>query len=171
MSYVNRVVARDPSENVVYIAHISLWSLLPNFMIGVICLLASIFSLMTLESYGMGHLTIPAVAGFALVGFAVLGHAIALFYSTEIAISNKQIITKPGIIARNGTTLLLTKCESCNLKQSVIGRVLNYGSIEVSGAGDTNAVIPGISEPMEFEDAYAEYRRLAVEPLQELTTA
>jgi len=159
MSYVERVVSRDPTENIVYRAFISIWSLLPNFMLGTAFLLASIFSLMKLESFGMGQLAIPATIGFALIGMLVIAHAVAKFYTTEIAITNKHVITKPGIIARNGTQLMLEKCESCTLQQSVLGRILNYGSIVVSGAGDTNAVIPGISSPMTFQDTYAHCSR------------
>lgn len=155
MTYVERIVSRDPDENIVYRAFISIWSLLPNFLLGSAFLVLSIFSLMKLDSLGFGNFTIPAMIGFAVIGALVLAHAVAKFYTTEIAITNKHLITKPGIISRNGTQLMIAKCESCNLKQSVLGRILNYGSIVVSGAGDTNAVIPGISNPLKFQDVYA----------------
>ena len=154
MSYVERIVSRDPDENIVYWAFLSIWSLLPNFILGAACLLLSIVSLLKLEAAGLGQMTLPATFGFGAAGLMILAHAIAKFYTTEMAITNKQLITKPGIIARNGTTLLLARCESCNLKQSVLGRLLNYGSIVVSGAGDTNAVLLGISNPMMFQDTY-----------------
>ena len=114
------------------------------------------------ESFGMGQLMMPATVGFAIIGMLIIAHAVARFYTTEIAITNKHLITKPGIIARNGTQLIIAKCESCNLRQSVLGRILNYGSIVVSGAGDTNAVIPGISNPLKFQDTYAQCYRQAL---------
>lgn len=154
MSYVERVVSRDPDEKIVHWAFISIWSLLPNFLSGIALLVLSILSLKYLGSIGYEQLTIPATIGFAIAGMAILGHAIAKYYTTEIAITNKQLITKPGIISRDGTSLLINKCESCNLKQSFLGIILNYGSIVVSGAGDTNAVIPGISQPLQFQDVY-----------------
>lgn len=155
MSYVERIVSRDPDESIVYWAFLSVWSLLPNFISGAACLLLSIVSLLKLESAGFDQIALPATFGFGTAGLVILVHAIAKFYTTEIAITNKQLITKPGIIARNGTTLLLARCESCNLKQSVVGRLFNYGSIIVSGAGDTNAVMLGISNPMMFQDTYS----------------
>ena len=162
MSYVERIVSRDPDENIVYRAFISIWSLLPNFLLGSVFLLASILSLLKFESFGMGQLMMPATVGFAIIGMLIIAHAVARFYTTEIAITNKHLITKPGIIARNGTQLIIAKCESCNLRQSVLGRILNYGSIVVSGAGDTNAVIPGISNPLKFQDTYAQCYRQAL---------
>lgn len=159
MSYVERVVSRDPDENIVYWAFLSVWSLLPNFTMGAACLLLSFVSLLSLESVGLAQMVLPATFGFGAAGLLILTHAIATFYTTEIAITNKQLITKPGIIARDGTTLLLAKCESCNLKQSILGRLLNYGSVVVSGAGDTNAVMAGISNPMLFQDTYARCRK------------
>ena len=161
MSYVERIVSRDPDENIVYRAFISIWSLLPNFIMGSVCLALSVLSLLKLKDFGLEEMTLPAVAGFAALGFLMFAHAIAKFYSTEIAITNKHLITKPGIVARNGTQLVIARCESCNLQQSVLGRMLNYGSIVVSGAGDTNAIIPKISDPLVFQDIYAQcYRDL-----------
>ena len=52
MSYVERIVSRDPDENIVYRAFISIWSLLPNFLLGSVFLLASILSLLKFESFG-----------------------------------------------------------------------------------------------------------------------
>lgn len=106
-------------------------------------------------------MTLPATFDFGTASLIILVHAMAEFYTTEIAITNKRLITKPGIIARDDTTLLLAKCESCNLKQSVLGRLLNYGFIVVSSAGDTNAVMLGISNPMMFQHTYSQcYKRL-----------
>ena len=34
--------------------------------------------------------------------------------------------------------------------QSILGRILNYGSVVVSGAGAPRAPIPGISAPLNF---------------------
>jgi len=159
MSYVSRIVNRDPDENIIYVAYISIWSLLPNFLLGIAFLIASIISLLTLDTVGMEIITIPATTAMALVGMFVIAHAVAKFYTYEIAITNKHIITKPGIIARNGTQLMIDRCESCNLKQSLLGRLLNYGSLMLSGAGETNAVIPDISNPMEFQDTYYRCKR------------
>lgn len=164
LSYVDRVVSRDPGENVVYWAFISLWSLLPGFLFGTLMLALSVVSLLTFEDFGLEPMSLPACIGFAILGSMILAHTTARYYTTEIAITNKQLITKPGIIARDGTTLLLTKCETCNLKQSILGRLLNYGSIVVSGAGDTNAVMRGISNPMLFQDTYHRCYRQAAEP-------
>lgn len=163
MSYVEQIVRRDPDENIVYWAFISIWSLLPNIVLAIGFFIVSIVSLKNLSAFGYDAITIPATVGFGSVGLVVLIHAGAKYYTTEIAITNKQLITKPGIISRNGTTLMLSKCESCNLKQSVLGRLLNYGSIVVSGAGDTNAVVPGISDPMAFQSTYRDCYRHVTE--------
>jgi hypothetical protein len=52
--------------------------------------------------------------------------------------------------------LNLSKVESIQVHQGLFGRILNYGSLVVSGAGNPQAPIPNIADPMSF-------RRLATE--------
>jgi hypothetical protein len=46
--------------------------------------------------------------------------------------------------------------ESIQVDQSVMGRILDYGTLVISGAGTPQAPIPGISNPIEFRRAFIE---------------
>lgn len=54
---------------------------------------------------------------------------------TEIAITNLRVIYKRGFIKRHTAEINMDKIESVIVTQSILGRMLNYGSIHVRGTG------------------------------------
>ncbi|MDP3088977.1 MAG: PH domain-containing protein [Methylotenera sp.] len=52
--------------------------------------------------------------------------------------------------------LNIAKVESIQVNQGILGRIFNYGTLIVSGAGNPQAPIPGISNPMGFRRAFME---------------
>ncbi len=135
-SYVENVIGNG--EQVEYEAKISIWSFLPLFFLG----------LLFIAFYGLGLI--------------FWGIAIARYMTTELAITNKKIIAKFGFIKRDTIEILLPKIESIQVNQSIVGRMLNYGSIVVSGAGNPQAPIPGISNPILFRKKFMEIQETAV---------
>jgi len=129
-TYVQSVISSG--ERVEYEARISIWSMLPYFIVG----------LLFLPVFGLGLV-------FWLAAFI-------RYKTTELAITNKKIIAKFGFIRRDTIELLLPKVESIQVKQSLLGRMLNYGSIIVSGAGNPQAPVPGIDDPIQFRRTFME---------------
>ena len=74
-------------------------------------------------------------------------------YSTELAVTSKRVIAKFGFIRRNTVELRHDKVESLHVKQGIIGRIFDFGSIVVTGSGGTNAPIPYIANPLKFRSA------------------
>lgn len=112
-SYVESVIGNG--EQIEYQAKISKWALFPLIFLGLILL----------PLYGVGLL------------FWLL--AIIEYKTTELVITNKKIIAKFGFINRRTIELLLPEIESIQINQSIMGRLFNYGSIVVSGAGNPQA--------------------------------
>jgi membrane protein YdbS with pleckstrin-like domain len=129
-SYIDGALIKD--EKVVYTGNISLWSLAPLIIIGSILLVL----------YGAGIILL-------LIAFI-------RYKTTELAITNKRVIAKFGFIARQTIELNINKVESIQVNQSIIGRIFNYGSLSISGAGNPQAPIPGISNPMGFRRVFME---------------
>src|SRR4030043_611880 len=69
---------------------------------------------------------------------------------SEFVITNRRIIIKTGFIARNTFEMNLSKIESVNVDQSVMGRIFNFGSITIIGSGGTRETFHKISKPLEF---------------------
>lgn len=134
-----------PGEQVAYTAKVSLWSLLPLILIGL--------------------LTITF-----LVGILFLLAAAIRYYTTELAITNKRIIAKFGFISRSTIELNLNKAESIQVNQGILGRIFDFGSIIVSGAGAPQAPVPGISQPLEFRRAFLSTQEQIAHPDMRQTT-
>ena len=67
----------------------------------------------------------------------------------KFTLTNKRIILKTGIVQRNSKELMLRKCESINVRQSIMGRILGYGDVIVS-TGEDKDVFKYIKHPMAF---------------------
>ena len=75
---------------------------------------------------------------------------------SEFVITNRRIVIKTGFISRSTFEMNLTKIETVNVDQSVMGRILNYGSITIIGTGGTKEIFHNIARPMEFRKAFQE---------------
>ncbi len=76
--------------------------------------------------------------------------------TSEFAITTKRIIIKERLIARRTLEMNLNKIETVNVDQSILGRILDYGSITVIGTGGTREVFNNIASPMLFRKAFQE---------------
>ena len=128
-SYIDKVLIAG--ERVVYQARLSLWPFAGWILLGVA--------------------TLPVVVGLFILLWVWTRYA-----STELAITNKRIIAKFGFINRSTVELNLSRVESLQVHQSLLGRMFDYGSILVSGAGNPQAPIPGIADPLEFRKRFME---------------
>jgi len=129
-SYVEGALVKD--ETIAHVGHISLWSLSHLIAVGIILL----------PLFGIGLI------------FLVMAYV--KYKTTELAITSKRVIAKFGFIRRRTVELNINKVESIQVDQGILGRIFNYGTLVISGAGDPQAPIPGISEPMAFRRAFIE---------------
>lgn len=76
--------------------------------------------------------------------------ALISFKTSEFGITNKRIIGKIGFIRRNSIEILLSKVEGIQVKQGILGRILGYGSVVITGTGGLKDPFKRISKPLEF---------------------
>ena len=74
------------------------------------------------------------------------------FASTEMAITNRRVVAKIGFIWRRTIEMERQKVESVSVDQSILGRVLDYGTIIVRGTGSTLEPMANIDDPLEFRN-------------------
>jgi uncharacterized membrane protein YdbT with pleckstrin-like domain len=77
-------------------------------------------------------------------------------WQSEFVITNRRIIIKTGFISRKTVEMNLSKIESVNVDQSIVGRILRYGSITIIGTGGTKETFHNIAKPIEFRKAFQE---------------
>ena len=95
-------------------------------------------------------LLIPAFG----VGLLLWLSAWLKYRSTELAVTNKRVITKTGLIQRNTTEMFLEKVESIQVDQGILGRICDFGSITISGTGGDKSPVNNVSQPLEFRRAF-----------------
>lgn len=127
-SYVDEVLIKD--EVVEYRGHLTLW----GFFWWIF------FGLLLLPLFGAGLL-------LWLWAFVV-------YKSTELAVTNKRIIVKSGLIQRNTIEMFLEKVESIQVDQGIFGRLFDFGSITISGTGGDKSPVRNVSKPLEFRKAF-----------------
>lgn len=74
--------------------------------------------------------------------------------TSEFVITNKRIVIKVGLISRRTLELNLSKVESVNVDQSILGRILDYGTIIVIGTGGTRESFADLAAPLEFRKQF-----------------
>jgi uncharacterized membrane protein YdbT with pleckstrin-like domain len=77
-------------------------------------------------------------------------------YTDEFAITNKRVIIKTGLISRKTVELNLSKIESVNVDQTIMGRIFGFGTITIIGIGGTREAFVNIRKPLEFRKKFQE---------------
>ena len=153
-SYIE--TSKMPNEDIRYQAYLSVWSLAPKFILGALLLGASVLVYGFAPEVLTDPVRIIGMAVLAFIGFFVIGSALSVFYTTEIAVTDLRIIAKVGLIRRQTMDLLLEKVESLQVDQSVFGSMLNFGTITISAAGEENTRINSVAEPIQLKQSYYE---------------
>jgi uncharacterized membrane protein YdbT with pleckstrin-like domain len=70
--------------------------------------------------------------------------------ATEMVVTDKRVVLKVGFLKRNSFELLLQKVESIDVQESVMGRVLGFGTVVVDGTGGSSEPFDKVAHPIEF---------------------
>ena len=100
-----------------------------------------VFWLVVAVLFCLGGLGIVPVALFIVTAISLI-RTFLVVSTTELAVTNKRVLAKFGIIKRSTIELNLTSVESVNLEQGILGRVLNYGSLVFNGTGSSGVPVP-----------------------------
>ena len=99
----------------------------------------------------MAHQSVMILgAAFLVVAVLFIGRGVLVRNATEMTVTNKRVFVKVGMAARRTIELLLSRVESIGVEESVLGRMLGYGTVIVHGTGGTPEVFNLISHPLEF---------------------
>ena len=141
MSYVESSLV--PGERIIYRAHLHWRIFLAS---GLIFLLFAGVAI-ALVSYDKNQ--VAAVVIF-LIGTLPLASAYLRYRSSEFAVTDKRVLMKTGLITRHTLETLLNKVENISVEQGLWGRLLDFGTIQVTGTGATKETFGNLSAPLEF---------------------
>jgi uncharacterized membrane protein YdbT with pleckstrin-like domain len=150
MSYFDKVA--QPGEKIIHRGELHWIIYLRAFVtiaVGVV-----ILALFGRQAGEQGNPFPVIVAGcFGLVGVSLFLHAWFIKVTSEIIVTNMRIIGKRGFISRRTQEMNISKVETVDVAQSIIGRLLGYGTVVIRGTGGGWEPLVGVAAPLELRNA------------------
>jgi uncharacterized membrane protein YdbT with pleckstrin-like domain len=140
MGYVEKHLL--PGERIVHRAHLHKIVYIGPVVIALLMLLVAVTGF-SREVYGLA-------AAALVLALGPLIWAKIVYSSSEFAVTNKRVVIKVGFIERRTLETILGKVEGIEVNQGVLGRMLNFGTLVVTGTGGTRETFRNIAAPLEF---------------------
>ena len=86
-----------------------------------------------------------------LLGFFGLLFARLVHNHSEFAVTDHRVAVKMGIIAIKTDDIMLDQIESVDFDQTILGKILGYGSVVVVGSGTSKIELAYLSDPETFQ--------------------
>jgi uncharacterized membrane protein YdbT with pleckstrin-like domain len=146
--YVKKVL--QPGETIVYSTKlhwiIYWWAI---FLI-ILCIITAVSAWYTADNQ---NLSLALVIVAIICALLALSSAFGKFikrWTTELAITDRRVIYKERLIARRTLEMNRSRVESVDVYQSILGRLLGYGTIRLRGTGGSLEPMPNIDDPLTF---------------------
>lgn len=131
MSYIDRELAED--EHIVLLGRMSWWTIVPRTLLTIAVVAAAAVAAAVLS------MLVPLFWMIALplaiiLWLAMVARQLFRLLTTEIAITDRRVISKSGLLRTEVKVTPLNKVNNVNVAQSLFGNVFDYGDIEVTTA-------------------------------------
>ena len=147
MNYLQRVL--QPGEQVRQISSLHWIIYWPGVALALLAVVAYWLSDARLLT-GLWRYTAYAIA---LVALVLLIQQWIQWWVTEIAVTNRRVIYKKGLIRRQTNEMNMDKVESVQVKQSIVGRMLDYGTVTILGTGEGFETLRTIASPIALRNS------------------
>lgn len=154
MAYIVHELAEG--ERLIKLSRPSWWSVVARTVLS-IAVLAVVIVVFTMGAWLTALVLWVIIVPLALAAWiAMVAPLIVRIWSTEIAITDRRVTSKSGVFKVEVKTTPLDKVNNVNVTQSVLGRMLNYGDIEVTTAtadSTDNHFVKTLAHPNDFRNA------------------
>ena len=147
MSYVQRVL--QPGEQIRHISSIHWIVYWPGVAVALLAAVAYWLS----ETRLLPGVWRYAAYALALVAIVLLIQQWLQWWVTEIAVTNRRVIYKKGLVRRQTNEMNMDKVESVQVDQSILGRILDYGTVVITGTGVGLETLRGVAKPIELRNS------------------
>lgn len=98
------------------------------------------------------HIMEGGGAALIISGLIVILMGMVRRNATEMAVTNRRVVIKKGLVSRTTIEMLLNKVESIEVSETGLGRMLGYGTIVVIGTGGTPEPFHKVAHTLEFRN-------------------
>jgi len=141
----------QPGEKVLYSTNAHWIFYLPAIAAWIVAAGLLVLSRMT-TTESLILVCVAASVVVAVVALVLTAKAWFHRWTTETDVTNLRVVHKTGFIKRRTFEMSLDKVESVDVNQSILGRILNYGSVTVRGVGEGAETIDTIAAPLDFRN-------------------
>jgi uncharacterized membrane protein YdbT with pleckstrin-like domain len=147
MNYAQRVL--QPGETVVYSTKLH-WLVYGRAIIFLVFALAPAIGSQFVANPNLRYGCLAISALLLLAALLAFVEAWIRRFTTEIAITDRRVIFKRGLIRRFTIEMNMHKIESVDVDQSVFGRLFNFGTVVIHGTGSDVEPLRMIEDPLHF---------------------
>lgn len=145
MSYIKDNLM--PNEKILYTAQVNAAIFMPGALSFIGMIFFFISAMATKDNMATKILLIFIAIMFLIMTLKLSIEAAITIMTTELAITNRRVIAKTGFIHRNTIEILISKIESVKIYQNIIGRIMNFGTVTITGTGGTRESFQAIIDP------------------------
>ncbi|OLC26418.1 MAG: hypothetical protein AUG06_04660 [Actinobacteria bacterium 13_1_20CM_2_65_11] len=143
-----------PGENLILKTH-QHWIVLAKSLVIplVLLVIAAIVDFTVRSGTGIAHFrTIVTLAAIAIAGLWLIVVWIR-WQATAYTLTDQRIKIEAGVFGRSSKVIPIDRIQDCTTKQTLFGRMVGYGRVEVDAAGVQGAeVLDHLPHPAEFRD-------------------
>jgi uncharacterized membrane protein YdbT with pleckstrin-like domain len=148
MRYVRRVL--QPNETIVYATRLHWRVYVRGTSFLVVSAVLAVMAIWFSSQPDLGLALWIAAGIFLLLALSAGLPALVRRATTEFAITDHRVIYKTGLFRRHTIEMNRDKVESVDVDQTILGRILGYGTIVVRGTGGSLEPIRNIADPLAF---------------------
>ena len=156
MSYIAKEL--NEGEKIVLLGKVSWWTVVPETLLALAVLIV-----VSIVAALIGWLSLPLLIVLVIadcVAWVILvARDVARIMTTEIAITDRRVMSKTGIFRTEVKTTPLDKVNNVNVTQSMFGNWLDFGDIEVTTAtaeSADNHAVKSLAKPDKFRNTLTE---------------
>ncbi len=150
MSYLQRIL--QPGETLRYVGRLHWIIYLPGLVLFAIAVAVSIAIVVTNEPGNLMPYLLGILELLMLASLLTLLAAAVRRWTTELAVTDRRVIFKRGLIRRHTIEMNMDKVETVDVDQSLAGRLFGYGDIVVRGTGSSIEPFRKIAAPLDFRN-------------------
>lgn len=140
-----------PGEELVRTEH-QHWIVMVKPLLLPVALLVLVLLLDLFDQVPGDYRLLATLAALAILGLALIATWLS-WNSRTFRVTNHRVILETGILSRTSRVVALDRVQDIATDQSLLGRVLGYGRIEIDSAGAAGAeVLNALPHPKRFRD-------------------
>ena len=142
-----------PGENLVLKDHPHWIVVVKSLAAPIILLIVAVVIDVTAKNTGIENLQLIVTLGAIAIAGLWLIVVWIRWQSTSYTLTDQRIKIETGVFGRQSKMIPIDRVQDCTTKQSLIGRMLGYGRVEVDAAGAQGAeVLDHLPNPGAFRD-------------------